>query len=509
MEAILKVENITKKFSGVTALSKVNLKLKGGKVTALIGENGAGKSTLLKIMSGIHTDYEGTITFKDRPTRFGAPKDAQDCGISIIHQELNLIPNLTVAQNIFLGREIVNQFGFLDESKMNQKTKVLLDRLQLEVDPSEIVSSLKVGQQQIVEIAKALLTESEVLFMDEPTSAIGESEVEVLFNIIDQLRAEGKSIVYISHKLDELFVLADEFVVLRDGQVAGQGEMNQISRDKIIGMMAGREVNVTRKSERKTSEERILQVQNLILKNPQNPQRPVLQNISFELKKGEVLGIYGLMGAGRTELCESLFGLHGRLFTGIITLDGKEVHFNSPGQAIASGMALVPEDRKRNGIVPDMSVGENISLTVMDKVTTLGLLSEKLQSKLFEKYVSSLRIKVTSRNQYIRNLSGGNQQKVILAKWIERDPKVLMLDEPTRGIDINAKNEIYELIAKLSNTGMSVIIVSSEIPEVLAISDRILVMCEGRITGEFSSEEATENKIMNAGIPENLTNDLP
>jgi len=504
MEAILKVENITKTFSGVTALNNVNLKLSGGKVTALIGENGAGKSTLLKIMAGIYTDYEGVITLKGQPTRFAAPKDAQDSGISIIHQELNLIPNLTVAQNIFLGRELINDLGFLDESNMNQKTKALLNRLKLAVKADEIVSSLKVGQQQIVEIAKALLTESEVLFMDEPTSAIGESEVAVLFKIIHQLKAEGKSIVYISHKLDELFVLADEFVVLRDGQVVGQGEMNQISRDKLIGMMAGREINMTRKSERKISGERVLQVQNLNLKNPQNAQRPILQNINFELKKGEVLGIYGLMGAGRTELCESLFGLHGRLSTGTITLEGKKIHFRSPDQAIASGMALVPEDRKKNGIVPDMSVGENISLTVMGKVTKLGLLNEKLQSKLYDKYVSSLRIKVTSKNQFIRNLSGGNQQKVILAKWIERDPKVLMLDEPTRGIDINAKNEIYELITKLASTGISVIMVSSEIPEVLAISDRILVMCEGRITAEFSSEEATENKIMHACIPENL-----
>jgi len=502
MEPLLEVQNITKKFSGVTALNQVNLKLRRSKITALIGENGAGKSTLLKIMSGIYTDYEGTINFKNQAVQFSKPRIAQDLGISIIHQELNLIPYLTVAQNVFLGRELINAFGFLDESKMVQKTKALLDRLKLEVEPGALVSSLKVGQQQIVEIAKALLTESEVLFMDEPTSAIGESEVEVLFSIINQLKEEGKSIVYISHKLDELFALADEYVVLRDGQVVGQGVMNQISREKLIGMMAGREIKVNKKSERKTSDKEMLKVEGLLLKNPTNPLRPILRNINFTLNKGEVLGIYGLMGAGRTELCETLFGLNHRLSTGTITLDGLETKFKSPGHAIDSGMALVPEDRKKDGIVPGMSVGDNISLTVIDKVTKYGLLNGLLQSKLCNKHVASLKIKVSSESQHIRNLSGGNQQKVILAKWIERNPKVLMLDEPTRGIDIHAKNEIYELIKKLSHSGISILVVSSEIPEILAVSDRILVMSEGQITAEFSSDDATENRIMNACIPE-------
>lgn len=502
MEALLEARNITKKFSGVTALNQVNLRLEAGKVTALIGENGAGKSTLLKVMSGIYTDYEGAIFFKDQAVQFSAPKDAQDLGISIIHQELNLIPYLTVAQNVFLGRELINRFGFLDREEMNQKTKKLLDRLQLKVDPATLVSSLKVGQQQIVEIAKALLAESEVLFMDEPTSAIGESEVEILFKIINQVKAEGKSIVYISHKLDELFALADDFVVLRDGQVAGKGAMNQISREKLINMMAGREIKVAKKSEKKASDKQMLQVRNLYLQNPASSQRPILQDINFALNKGEVLGIYGLMGAGRTELCESLFGLHHRSLAGTIALDGEETNFKSPIEAIESGMALVPEDRKEDGIVPGMSVAENISLTVMDKVTKFGLLSKKMESKLYDKHVASLKIKTNSENQLIRNLSGGNQQKVVLAKWIERDPKVLMLDEPTRGIDINAKNEIYELISKLAGLGISVLVISSEIPEILTVSDRILVMSEGKITAEFGREEATENKIMDACIPD-------
>lgn len=504
MTALLEVKEITKKFSGVTALSKVNLRLKGGKITALIGENGAGKSTLLKIMSGIYTDFEGQILFKGQEIKFSRPKDAQEMGIAIIHQELNLIPYLTVAQNIFLGRELVNGFGFLDSEKMIQKTKVLLQRLKLEIAPTDILGTLKVGQQQIVEIAKALLIESEVVFMDEPTSAIGEIEVEVLFEIIKKLKAEGKAIVYISHKLDELFALADDFVVLRDGKVVGQGGVSEISREQLINLMAGRDVKVVKKSSRNSTEEDVLEVKNLGLLNPENPQRPLLKNINFNLKKGEILGVYGLMGAGRTELCESIFGLHHKTLTGSIHLNDREILFKSPIEAIEAGMALVPEDRKRDGIVPGMSVAKNLSLTVIDKVSKFGFLSTDLQSKLFDKHVSSLKIKVQSEDQPIKNLSGGNQQKVVLGKWIERNPKVLMLDEPTRGIDINAKNEIYELISKLSTSGISILFISSEIPEILAISDRILVMSEGEITAEFSSEEATENNIMNACIPENM-----
>jgi len=502
MQVLLEAQHITKKFSGVTALSEVSMRIEKGKVIALIGENGAGKSTLLKIMSGIYTDYEGAILFKGKKVIFSTPKDAQDHGISIIHQELNLIPYLTVSQNVFLGRELINKLGFLDHEKMNKKTSELMERLQMEVDPLAMVNSLKVGQQQVVEIAKAILTESEVLFMDEPTSAIGESEVEVLFQIIDQLRSEGKSIVYISHKLDELFAIAGDFIVLRDGKAVGKGEMSKITRDELIGMMAGREIKVTKKSDKKRPDKQLLQVTNLTLKNQENPQRLILKDISFDLNNGEVLGIYGLMGAGRTELCESLFGLHRRSLTGSIVLDGVESHFNSPTEAIESGMALVPEDRKLDGIVPGMSVAENISITVLDKVLRLGLLNKKKESKLYDKYVESLKIKVNSERQLIKTLSGGNQQKVVLAKWIERGPKVLMLDEPTRGIDINAKNEIYELITKLASSGISVLVVSSEIPEILAISDRILVMAEGQITAEFGSEEATEKNIMNACIPE-------
>ncbi len=505
MEPILEARNITKKFSGVTALHDADLVLFEGKTTALIGENGAGKSTLLKIMSGIYTDYEGVITYKGKQVRFSKPKDAQDQGISIIHQELNLIPNLTVAQNIFLGREIINKAGFLDESLMHQKSVELLERLQLKVDPKARLNSLKVGQQQVVEIAKALLTESKVLFMDEPTSALGDSEVEVLFGIINQLKSEGKSIVYISHKLDELYKIADNFVVLRDGKIAGEGIMESVKRDDLINMMAGREIQVTKKHKKRGKGKTVLEVRNLGLSNPDNPHRPILQDINFTLNKGEVLGLYGLMGAGRTELFERLFGLHPDKCSGTIAINGTEMKFRSPIEAIRAGMALVPEDRKQDGIIPEMSVAENISLTAVEKVMRMGLLNNKAQTGLFRKHVESLNIKVAHESQLIKYLSGGNQQKVVLAKWIESQPQVLMLDEPTRGIDINAKNEIYDLIAQLADSGISIIIASSEIPEILAVSDRILVLSEGRITLDLSADEATENKIMNACIPEKIT----
>lgn len=502
MKALLEVQRITRKFSGVTALDQVSMELHPGKVTALIGENGAGKSTLLKILSGVYTPDEGHVIFKGREVRFTQPKEAQDEGISIIHQELNLIPNLTVMQNIFLGRELMDRFGLLDEKKMFQQTRELLNRVQLEVAPNALVGALKVGQQQLVEIAKALLVEADVLFMDEPTSAIGESEVEVLFQIIRQLKAAGKSIVYISHKLEELFALADEYVVLRDGKIVGRGEMNTINREALIELMAGRKVAVEKWTKKGTGGEAVLQVKDLRINNPQQPGRPFVRDVCFELRKGEVLGVYGLMGAGRTELFEGLFGLKTTQLAGEVCLDGGKVHFSAPADAIRNGLALVPEDRKQAGIVPQMSVAGNMSLADISKIEKAGLLSKLLESELYTKHVKALNIKVDTAQQWIQNLSGGNQQKVVLAKWMERNPKVLLLDEPTRGIDINAKNEIYQLIADLATSGCSVLIASSEIPEILAVAHRILVMAEGKVTATFDREEATESKIMSACIPE-------
>ena len=498
---MLVAENITKKFSGVTALDDVCLELHPGKVNALIGENGAGKSTLMKILSGVYTDYEGRIVYKGDTVRFKNTKDAQAKGIAIIHQELNLVPYLSVAENIFLGSELLTPLGLLDKRGMRARTRQLLNRLRLEVDPDARVGSLKVGQQQLVEIAKALLHEAEVIIMDEPTSAIGDKEVKALFDIIAGLKQEGRVIVYISHKLDELFAIADRYIVLRDGRFIEAGEMKGIGHDALIRKMVGREIGVAYRDKRVGQPEELLGVRQLSLYKGKGKSDRLLKDISFTLCKGEVLGIFGLMGAGRTELLESIFGLHARRTTGVVTINKKPIDISSPACAVREGIALVPEDRKKDGVVPGLDVRKNICITTLPKLQTLGLLDEAKQTSLAEKYIGSLQIKTASPGELVRNLSGGNQQKIVLAKWLAVDPCVLMLDEPTRGIDIHAKTEMYRLIMRLAGEGMGIVVVSSEMPELLAVADRILVMCEGRLTASFDREEATEDNLLKAAIP--------
>src|SRR5215831_12987920 len=501
---MLVAENITKKFSGVTALDNVCLELHAGKVNAIIGENGAGKSTLMKILSGVYPEYDGRIIYKDQPVHFQNTKQAQAAGIAIIHQELNLIPYLSITENIFLGREITNALDMLDKKQMRKQTVELLKRLQLDVDPDTKITSLKVGQQQVVEIAKALLFDAEVIIMDEPTSAISESEVEVLFGIIAQLKKENKTIAYISHKLDELFKIADRYIVLRDGKTIESGDMTGITHDSIIQKMVGREIKIVRRSNATSNNNVLLSVNNLSLRHPSRKNDLLLKNISFTLNKGEILGIFGLMGAGRTELMEIIFGLHAKRSIGNITIEGKEINVQSPHDAINAGLALVPEDRKKNGLVPGLDVKTNICLTTLDDMQTMGLLNAQKETALAKKYTSDLRIKTSSDKQLAKNLSGGNQQKIVLAKWLATKPRILMLDEPTRGIDINAKNEIYKLILQLADAGLGIVVVSSELPEILAVSDRILVMTEGSITAEFAAAEATEDNILKAAIPKTI-----
>jgi ribose transport system ATP-binding protein len=501
---MLAVKNITKRFAGVTALEDVTLELQKGKVNAVIGENGAGKSTLMKILSGVHQDYEGEIIYKDQSVRFINPRDAQKNGIAIIYQELNLIPQLSVMENIFLGREELTRWGFLDKEGMRAKSQVLLDRLKLFVDPDTPVGELKVGQQQVVEIAKALLTDSEVIIMDEPTSAISESEVEVLFGVIENLREEGKTIVYISHKLEELFKMADRYIVLRDGRVIGSGSMKETDQDDIIRKMAGRNIKVADRQKRETSDTELLSVRDICLKHPVKANSNLLRDITFNLFKGEILGIYGLMGAGRTELLETLFGLHHGKSLGKIFIERQEVVLKSSADAIEAGLALVPEDRKKDGLVLNMDVKTNIALAVLKEIEKFGLISEKKETALADRYIRDLKIKTPSSKQVAQNLSGGNQQKVVLAKWLASNPKILMLDEPTRGIDVNAKNEIYKLILDLAGKGLGLIVVSSEIPEILALSDRILTMSEGVLTAEFKAEDVTEDMLLKASIPKTI-----
>ena len=501
---MLVAKNISKKFSGITALANINLELHPGKVNAIIGENGAGKSTLMKIFSGVHTQYEGEIIFNGRRVQFSSTKEAEEAGIAIIHQELNLVPYLSIAENIFLGREITTLLGMLDKRQMRERTRQLLSRLNLDIHPDTKIAELKVGQQQLVEIARALYSNASVIIMDEPTSAISDKEVENLFSIINQLRVEGKTIVYISHKLKELFAIADRFIVLRDGSTVDSGEMLSISQDELIQKMTGRKLNLEKSGKSMNDAEELLSAKNISLRHPLLRVTNILSDISFSLHKGEILGLYGLMGAGRTELMETIFGLHPKNASGEIIVNKAIRKIKSPGQAIEAGIALVPEDRKLQGLILNQTVMSNISITVLKKLQQWGImLSGAKERKLASDYISRLAIKTSSGNNAAKNLSGGNQQKIVLAKWLATNPKILLLDEPTRGIDINAKAEIYKLMKSLAGEGMGIIMVSSELPEILAVSDRVLVMCEGELTASIPIENATEQAILKYAIHKN------
>jgi ribose transport system ATP-binding protein len=497
---MLIANNITKRFPGVVALQDVCLSLDAGKVTALIGENGAGKSTLMKILSGVYSDFEGDIIFKGESVRFSGPAQAQRRGIAIIHQELNLIPFLSITENIFLGRELLTQYGTVDKNRMRRRAQELLDKLKMKVSPDTLVVKLKVGQQQIVEIAKALLTDAELIIMDEPTSAITGSEVEVLFDIINSLRQEGKAIVYVSHKLDELFRIADQYVVLRDGKSVESGSMEGVCQEMLIQKMVGRKIDVIRKKQSNRYTEPILEIKNLYLQHPVRKEENLLKDISLQVGKGEILGIFGLMGAGRTELLETIFGLR-KASAGKLLIDGEIVRIDSVSKAICAGLALVPEDRKKDGLVLGMDVRTNICLTTLTDLETYGALNETKQDALAGKYIGDLKIKTSSQQQLAGNLSGGNQQKIVLAKWLATNPRLLLLDEPTRGIDINAKTEIYKLIMQLADAGLGIVMVSSELPEILAVSDRVIVMAEGCVTADFCISDASEDSILKAAIP--------
>lgn len=496
---MLSVKNLSKSFPGVKALQGVNVTFYAGKINALLGENGAGKSTLLKILTGVYPDYAGEIYLHDHLVHFEHVKSAQRAGIAIIHQELNLVPELTIAENIFLGREKLNRWGLPDNNTMQAETQDLLAQLGLPAPPSTKINQLKIGEQQLVEIAKALLTDAQVILMDEPTSALSEIEITNLHRIIRGLRDRGKTIVYISHKMDELFQLADRFTVLRDGQVVAAGELSQTTERELIHFMVGREVLFSRTASVRISHREILTLKNYTQPHPVHPHRKMLENISLQLHGGEILSIFGLLGAGRTELLQSLFGIIPIRQRGRLWINQQEVKINSPRDAIRHGLALVTEDRKAEGLVLSMNVEENINLTTL---SFRGLISATGTGPLAQKYIYDLNIKTPSAQQLCVNLSGGNQQKVVLAKWLATHPQILLLDEPTRGIDINAKNEIYTLIKSLAAEGMGILMASSEIPEILALSDRILVLSAGKITAEFSAEEATEEKLLTAALPQ-------
>lgn len=501
-QPILEVRNVSKDFSGVYALKNVDINIFRGKVNAIIGENGAGKSTLMKIISGIHSEYEGEVLLHGKQVQFKSPREAGNSGVNIIHQELNLVPHLSIAANIFLGHELTHRLGLLDFPEMNKKAKELLSQLELNVTPTTRVCQLRVGQQQLVEIAKALLFESKVLILDEPTSAISDHEVELLFKIITRLKNKGVAIVYISHKLDELFQIADNFIVLRDGAYIGSGSIQGTSQDELIRMMVGRDLVKGIRREGAVREKELLKVENLCLQNPENRQDYLVNNVSFTLRKGEILGIGGLMGSGRTEVLEAIFGLFPSYVSGKIFIEGKEIRIRSINEAIRAGIALVPEDRKLQGLILNMNVAKNTSLASLRKLSSFSIINRKKEANLSRFYIDKLKTQVSSSSLEVDKLSGGNQQKVVISKWMATQPKILLLDEPTRGIDVGAKSEIYKLIKDLATQGMGIIFVSSELPEILSIADNILVLSESILTAKLTREEASEEVIMKAALAE-------
>ncbi|CDI02918.1 high-affinity D-ribose transport protein (ABC superfamily, atp_bind) [Candidatus Competibacter denitrificans Run_A_D11] len=500
-EVVLEMKNIVKDFPGVRALNDVNFEARSGELLALMGENGAGKSTLMKVLSGVwpYPTYEGDIYLRGELKRFYNTKEAEAAGIAIIYQELNLIPELTVAENIFLDRQMTNAFGAIQWSKLFAETQRLLDELNIsDFKPTDKVRDLTVGKQQMVEIAKALSKKADILVFDEPTSALTDKEVAALFEIIRKLKRQGVCMSYISHKMEELQQIADRVVVLRDGKTIGPvTPIPEITLDQLISRMVGRDVKDMFPKGQFQRGEKVLEVKNFEIDNPDLPGQKKVKNASFCAYKGEILGISGLMGSGRTELVSGIFGAPPGAARGEIYLDNKLVRFRSPHAAIEHGIGLVTEDRKRIGLILGQSILQNMTISSLETVTNmLGIINESKERSLAQDYVKRLAIKTPGLDVKIDTLSGGNQQKVILAKWLNIKPKVLILDEPTRGIDVGAKVEIYNLLNKLVEEGVTVIIISSELPEVMGISDRILVMCEGEIVVELTREQATKELIM-------------
>jgi ABC-type sugar transport system ATPase subunit len=495
---IISIRGITKRFPGVVAIEDVSFDIQPGELHAIVGENGAGKSTLMKILSGVERPTEGRFLLRGETAAFQSTRDAEAAGVSIIHQELNLVEQLSTAANIFLGREKTNAWGFLDDHSMQRETAGLFSDLECSISPAQRVGELRVGDQQLVEIAKALSLDATILIMDEPTSALTESEVGRLFRVIAGMRQRGVTILYISHKMDEVFRLSDRISVLRDGRLVGTFHRDQTTPRQITHLMVGREIEDVQPGQGRRLGNCVLEVNNLSLPWPGHSRNWRLKDVSFSLRAGEVLGIAGLMGAGRTELLESLFGVSQTRPQGRILVNGEKVHFAHPAEAMRAGLALVTEDRKRLGLFGHMSVRENITLCTLKDALTGGLLSLKRERAMAKESTELMGIKTGGPESPITSLSGGNQQKCILARWLRTQPKILLLDDPTRGIDVGAKAELYKIIDQLCRDGLGILLTSSELPELMKLCDRILVLCEGRVTGEFLRGELSEQAIMEA-----------
>ncbi|MCF0145985.1 MAG: sugar ABC transporter ATP-binding protein [Eubacterium sp.] len=494
-EVILSMKGVDKSFPGVHALDNVDFEVRRGEVHALMGENGAGKSTLMKVLTGIYTKDSGTITYEGKEVEFKNAREAQDAGVVIVHQELNMLGHLTVAQNIFIGREFKKGIK-IDDRKMNEEAKKLFQRLNIDINPKEIMSNLTVGKQQMCEIAKAISHEAKVIVFDEPSAALTESEIQELFKIIRDLREQNLGIVYISHRMDEIKVITDRVTVMRDGGYVGTLITKDCTKEDIINMMVGRVIYEDPKTQSQVPEGApvVLKVEHL------NAGKMV-QDVSFELRKGEILGFSGLMGAGRTETARAIFGADPKE-SGDIYINGQKVEINSPKDAVEHGIGYLSEDRKRFGIVVQKTIAENTTLACLQDYVSGLFINEKEENKVAQKFVDSLATKTPGVDELVVNLSGGNQQKVVIAKWLCRNSDILIFDEPTRGIDVGAKNEIYKLMNRLTEEGKAIIMISSEMTEILRMSDRIIVMCEGKKTGELDIAEVSQEKIMNLATRE-------
>lgn len=484
----IEMRGIDKAFGTNQVLRNAGFQLRDGEIHALMGENGAGKSTLMKILTGVYTRDAGTVTVDGQEVVYKSPQEAEKAGIVFIYQELNVLFDLTVEENLFMGKEITKGFGVCDKKTMRKKAQEVMDKMGVHIPVNAVMSDLSVGQQQMVEICKALMVDAKVLIMDEPTAALTESETQVLFEVIAGLKAKGVSIVYISHRMEEIFQLCDRITILRDGQYVGTENIKDITMDGVVQMMIGREIGERYPQRNAVIGEEVLRVEGLT-------HEKMFRDVNFSVRAGEVLGVSGLMGAGRTEIMQAIFG-NLPIVSGKVFIDGQEVHIRNPRQAIAAGIGFITEDRKTEGLLLEKSIAENIEICNLGNVSKNSVLSKKKGAALVKKGIDEFRIKCFGPDHECSNLSGGNQQKVVLAKWIYTDPKILILDEPTRGVDIGAKKEIYSVINDMAARGVAVIMVSSELPEVLGMSDRIMVVHEGHVTGIIDGKEANQTKVM-------------
>jgi ABC-type sugar transport system ATPase subunit len=502
---LLEMAGIGKLFSGVRVLDSVDFSLKTGEVHILAGENGAGKTTLIKILAGVHTDYEGQIHLEGQPIKFKSPHDASMFGISAIHQEMSMVNPMSVADNIFLGRERTKKSIWMDYRRQLKKAEELLTQLNCDVDLSRPVEDYPLSMRQMFEIAKALAYDTKILIMDEPTSALNEMEVAQLFRIIGELKHRGKAIIYITHRLEEIYEIGDRITVLRDGKHVGTSTIDNLSPDELIQWMVGRTISQQFPERAPEVGKNRLSLRDLYIPDPSGSKLWAVEDISMEVKEGEIVGLAGLQGSGKSELLNGLFGTYGKTIRGEVRLDDHPIKVRSPKSSIESGIVLLTNNRKDTGIIPEMNIIQNITVASLESFSVMGWMQNQKEEVVAKQHASELDIRAHSLEQEIVTLSGGNQQKVMLARWLHTKPKVLLLDEPTRGVDVRAKHDIYELMNVWTSQGISILLITSELPELLAMSDRIIVMFRGRVTAQFSAEDATQENIIQAAMGEYTT----